>query len=435
MLGPRLAVLLIITLAVPLLFSIGPLRLTPYRLLILTSFFPLFFALFSGRLGKVLAIDWMVLFTAVWAVLAVMAVHGFAFGLETGGIYAAELLGGYLIGRVCIRNASGFRQMTFALFLVICLLAPFGFYEAMTDQALLLKFFDAIGRSFPNYFVGVRLGMNRSQVVFEHPILYGCFCASCLGLIYYAWHGSFIRRMFGYVAVAIATIFSVSTGALVGLVMQTFFIGWEMVLKTVQARWRILTVLFILAYIAIDILSNRSPFHVFVDYLTFSSGSGYNRIRIFEYGSAEVARHPLFGIGYNDWERPRWMGSSVDNFWLLNCMRYGLPMGGTLMVVVFIIMRGVSKRAFRDNGIWLCQAGFLTAQGGLIIAAATVHFWNALLVWYMCFLGAGVWMMTYQEETDETGTEAEPDPPETPRYRSLGREAMARPGRTGATPR
>ena len=290
MFGHRLAILLIVALALPILFSLGPLRLTPYRLIVLLSFFPLLALLFSGKAGKVLAIDWMMIFAAIWSVLAIIVVHGFAFGIETGGIFAAEFLGGYLIGRVCIRDPEGFQKMVKGLFLVVLALTPFAAIEAFTDRTPLLQFFNAIGRSFPNYDVGVRLGLHRSQVVFEHPILYGSFCVSCIGLVYYLWHRSFVRRMFGYGVVAVATLFSVSTGALAGLMMQTFFIGWEMVLKSVKARWRLLTVLAVIAYIGVDILSNRSPFHVFVDYLTFSSGSGFNRIRIFEYGSAEVAR-------------------------------------------------------------------------------------------------------------------------------------------------
>ena len=41
----------------------------------------------------------------------------------------------------------------------------------------------------------------------------------------------------------------------------------------------------------------------------------------------EVGRHPVFGIGLNDWTRPWWRAkmASFDNFWLLQAMRFGLP--------------------------------------------------------------------------------------------------------------
>lgn len=432
MFGNRLVILLIVTLTTPLLFSLGPLRLSPFRLVLLATFLPLLFAFFSGRAGKTLAVDWLLIFAAFWSVMTLIIHHGFALGVESGGIYVAELLGGYFLGRICIRDAEAFRRMTTTLFLVVLLLLPFAAVEALTDRALLLRFFEAIGRSYSNNDMGMRMGLHRAQVVFEHPILYGVFSASCIGVAYYAWHHSFPRRMFAYVAVTAATIFSVSTGALAAIVIQTVFIGWEMVLKPIKARWRLFAALVVMAYISVDILSNRSPFHVFVHYMTFSSGSSYNRILIFEHGSAEVMRHPFFGIGLNDWTRPRWMSASVDNFWLLNCMRYGLPMGSALMIAVFLVIRGVSKRTFQNREVWISQAGYLTSMGGLILAGATVHFWNSLLVWFMFFLGSGVWMVTHRETAASFESETSAAP--TQRYRSIGREqANGRPAAARAS--
>jgi hypothetical protein len=67
----------------------------------------------------------------------------------------------------------------------------------------------------------------------------------------------------------------------------------------------------------VDLLSNRTPFHVFVTYLTFSVETGYARIMIWNWGIAEVMRHPVFGIGLAEWERPLWKSGSMDNFWLV----------------------------------------------------------------------------------------------------------------------
>ena len=107
--------------------------------------------------------------------------------------------------------------------------------------------------------------------------------------------------------------------------MQTGLIGWEVLTRGIRARWRLLSLGCVLAYFSIDLLSNRTPFHVIVTYLTFNVQTGYNRILIWQYGSAEVLRHPIFGIGLGDWERPAWMSSSMDNFWLVIAVRYGLP--------------------------------------------------------------------------------------------------------------
>lgn len=85
--------------------------------------------------------------------------------------------------------------------------------------------------------------------------------------------------------------------------MQIAVIVWERVTNGIKGRWMALIGLVVMLYVALDIFSNRSPIHVFVSYLTFSTQSAYNRISIFHYGSQEVVRHPPFGIGLGDWER------------------------------------------------------------------------------------------------------------------------------------
>lgn len=426
MFGPRLVILLLCLLATPLLFSIGPLRLSPYRLFLIVAFAPLLFMFLSGRAGKLLAIDWLIIFAVVWAVCGLLLNHGFAFTAETGGIFVAECLGGYLLGRVCIRTPEAFGRMVKAHLFVVAAILPFAAIEAFANRTPLLDLFDAIGQSFSNNPQEKRLGMHRAQAVFEHPILYGVFAMSCMGAAFYVFQRSVLKRLFAYLTGCLSVVFSVSTGAIAGLVMLTFFIGWEAALKTVKARWRILTVLGVLGYIAVDALSNRTPFHVFVDYLTLNSGSAYNRILIFEFGTAEIARNPVFGIGYHEWTRPPWMSGSFDNFWLLNCMRYGLPMGLALILAIALLLRRVARRSFQDRSVWACQAGFLTSMAGLIFAGATVHYWNASFVWLMCFIGAGVWLATYREAAPSHVTfAAEVDEPHGG-YRSLGREAALR---------
>ena len=62
--------------------------------------------------------------------------------------------------------------------------------------------------------------------------------------------------------------------------MQGFVALWERALGKFKGRWTALFSLFGLAYLAIDLLSTKTPFHVFVNYLTFSKQSAYNRILI-----------------------------------------------------------------------------------------------------------------------------------------------------------
>jgi hypothetical protein len=144
--------------------------------------------------------------------------------------------------------------------------------------------------------------------------------------------------------------------------------------------------------VIIDLFSNRTPFHVVVTYLTFSTGSAYNRLLIWEYGTAEVWRHPFFGIGFADWVRPAWMSGSMDNFWLVIAVRYGMP-AFLLLAAAFVSMIGALGRLRIDRGKNHCRSGLFVSLGGLIVAGCTVDYWNAIYCWLLFMLGCGMWML------------------------------------------
>src|SRR5699024_297760 len=125
--------------------------------------------------------------------------------------------------------------------------------------------------------------------------------------------------------VAMSTFFSLSSGALLAFIVQCGFIAYELVTAPNPRRWRVFAWGCVLGYIVLDLIAAKSPFHTLVHKATFSVGSSYNRILIWRYGTDNVVDNPIFGIGSNDWARPSWMGDSVDNFWLLFAMQYGLP--------------------------------------------------------------------------------------------------------------
>ena len=113
---------------------------------------------------------------------------------------------------------------------------------------------------------------------------------------------------------------------------------------------------------------------------------------------------PFFGIGLNDWSRPIWMGSSVDNFWLLWAMRYGL-VGFLLLAlpILLILYQGHQAGFLRRRGLANCRKGYVFSIIGVSTALATVAFWGGAYA-MLCFLiGSGVWMMTVQPEAPDAG--------------------------------
>ena len=145
-----------------------------------------------------------------------------------------------------------------------------------------------------------------------------------------------------------------------------------------------------------------------ISYLTFIPRNAYWRLHIWNYGSAEVLRHPLFGIGLNDWARPGWLASaSVDNFWLNTAMRYGLP--GLLLLVAGIVANLVGiLRAELPEDLRAARSGHVVALVGTIVALSTVHIWGSTAALILFYLGAGCWLYTGMPAAAEAEAPAGP---------------------------
>jgi hypothetical protein len=193
--------------------------------------------------------------------------------------------------------------------------------------------------------------------------------------------------------VGIATFMSASGGPYVVLMMQAFVAAWQRLLGRVKGRWAALFTLFALTYLGIDLFSSKTPFHVFVNHFTFSTQSAYNRILIFEFGTAEVARHPFFGIGLGDWERPAWMSDSMDNFWLVVAVRYGLPALAFLLALLLGLVWCAGRRKGLPEDWRRARHAWAFTLFGITVAAATVHLWNALFVLFVFLIGSGAWLV------------------------------------------
>jgi O-antigen ligase len=272
--------------------------------------------------------------------------------------------------------------------------------------------------------------MRRAQVLFEHPILFGMFAGSALSLAFYAYRtplrplGATLRSLLMF----LTAFFSLSTGAIVTVAVQYIHIVWDFMTRKLRRRWLILAGLFLFLYVLIDSLSNRNPFEVFVSYLTFSTGSSYNRILIWHFGTAQVWNTPWFGIGLTgDWERPRWMGASMDNFWLLTAVRYGFPAFLFLAMSVLTLLKRAGARQYERESTAECRAGIIISIVGLIVGACTVHLWNNAYAYFLFMVGSVAWLTN-----EGTGPK---DKPKEETKKGSGRKAPTIQGpRTAATP-
>ncbi len=400
--------LFIVAICLPFIFWFGAFRMSPYRVVLMLTFIPAIVAWLSGKSGKPTAIDYCFLFSSLWAALALFISADFFEIYQTAIIFFMETFGSYLLARVYIANYTQFLKFVKFLAGTLLLLFPFAMIETLGHTNLLLLALNKVGHSFAIIDIGARMGLYRAQVVFEHPILWGVFASSMFGLIVYtlgSGRGIALRGFYTVVAFA-ATISSVSSGALVSLAVQIILMTWDKATQGFKNRWRTLSGIAIAMYVTVDLLSNRTPFQVFITYLTFSAQSSYNRVNIWTFGTAEVWRHPFFGIGMGDWERPRFMSASMDNFWLVTAVRYGLPSLILLSCGIIGLMRRMGKAKLPSTAMEGGRLALMTTYVGLIFSGCTVHYWNSMYCWVMFLFGLGHWLLAYPQRGKNEGATA-----------------------------
>ena len=409
-----LLVLFLGSLLLPVYFDVAGLRLTPIRVFLLLGFVPLVIRWLSGAAGRITAGDVFFCLHGAWIGIALFAVHGPS-RLAFAGISIVEVLGAYLAGRVLIRNVTDYRTFFRYFLIALALLAPFVLMENLTGRlyfSQLLKPLDTLQKVQAGY-ADMRMGLFRAQGVVDHPILWGVLCSLGIGNAYFLWQDTPVRRLILAGFAGAMTFTSLSSGPLLAVTLQVIMIGWGWVTRN---AWWALVGLAVLAYVGIDVLSNRSPIPVLISYLTFNPGNAYMRLLIWDFGSAEVLRHPLFGIGLNNWTRPIWMAASVDNFWLNTGMRYGLP--GVLLLVAGIVANLTQiMRADLPDSLKPVRLGHVITMAGTLMVLWTVHIWGSTAVLVLFYFGSGVWLFT---GTAEAGAAA-PAPAKRAADRASGR--------------
>lgn len=410
-----LIVLFILSVFVPTFFSLGGLALSPSRVMMVLLAIPVFAMYASGAAGRVRAADIFAFLYAFWFSVA-MLVYGGMGQIEFIGISAIEILTPYLLARCTIRSWAQYNAFLRFMLVLVGAMAVIAAIESTTGLRLINRVFDLVGRTYPptpeTY--ERRLGMLRSQAVFQHPILFGVVMALFFGPILFlprrdGTRGPRIR----VAAPVLATFFSLSTGAWLSVVVQIGLMTWDKILATFKARWKVFIALTALAYIVVDLLSDRTPFDVFISYATLNQSTSYWRKLIFIFGMENVWANPLFGLGLGDWERPSWMySSSVDNFWLLQAMRYGIPGFLAITAMYLSIVIGLARIRIANEGLRLQRNAFVYALVGLALSLATVHIWGTALYLVTFVLGTMMWLHDAAETGDldvSDGTTPETD--------------------------
>jgi hypothetical protein len=392
----------------PIFMYVGSARFAPYKTYLLLAILP---SIVKVITSKHTSLKWGDALIVGYTILSVASIINSPLSeslLEPILSTILETSGSYFLARAFVTSAAAFSVFVRTQLFLVIIIGLFSIYEATTGTNLLFKFFGAAFRTYAISDMPERLGLHRAQGTFEHPILYGVYSSMIFGLCFYGLkttHKS-LQRYLRLAIIVIATFISLSTGAYISVVGQLAFIGWDKYINFTKHRWRLLLALSVLAYFVVDGLSNRTPFEVFITYMTFDTNSAYNRILIWTYGIAEVWRNPFLGKGlFIEWIRPVWMIASIDNFFLLRAMRHGIIAVSLLIGLLLWTITKLSNLKIDSQLVRNFRTGFLVTIGGLCISLITVDLWSGLYSYFFFLLGSTVWMIDYSRDPSQNAVE------------------------------
>lgn len=400
-----LLILFVLFTFIPVSQYIMSIRLTPMTVLLLSGTVPFTVFWLGRKYGRNVLPDYLMLTFSLWAVVSLSLNHGLAGGMQPSGIIFITTFGAYLAGRFLVRDVNSWYRLSSLLFLALLIILPFVVFESLTDSKPLIKLMSLLGDGIPPVQKEKRMGLARAQGPFEHPILLGIFMASLASLLTYTKRAQGRRRdqFASFLLSTVGVFCSVSTGPLLSLNVQYFLMVYNRLFGFFKSRWAFLMIAMVVLYIALDAVTTRSPFHTFARYATFNTQSSYNRILIWQFGTASVAKHFWFGIGLNEWERPSFMSSSMDNFWLVQAVRYGMPAFLMYAAAVLAVLLRLGRADLIDPGLQLIRRGIVFTFVGTIIAVTSVHLWNACYIWFNFLLGASIWLTMPEQAAAVTG--------------------------------
>jgi len=378
-----------------LTFEVFEAALLPYRLALLVVL-PFAIANIMRSPIRPSFLDLTVVIGSCWVPIALYLTTSLQAGLVSGGSFALDLGLAYLVGRSAIRTPQDFRTV-FLFFTpgLLALLAVFA-AESLSHRMILRPVLASLlGLPDPFYYHEVRYGLLRAMASFPHAILGGVFLAGMAPLAWYLSHNNKQRLLSG--AVALGAIFTVSSTAIIGLLMGVALI----VLDVIQRISRLPVFLIagfygLMMAVGIALLSEGGLISFLVRRLTFDSQTGFYRMWIWEYGGAEAVNNPWFGIGQRDWARPSSMvNDSIDSYWLLLAMFYGFPaMAAVLLTMLGAIYSLLKTQKYRHAADRDCARGIVYFLMIAVFAGVTVHLWENVHAWIMLVLGGAVSLAT-----------------------------------------
>lgn len=410
--SPRVipAILVIYACMLPreLTFEIAGVAFQPFRVA-LTLMLPVAVVLAAQQKMRPSYVDLLIVFASVWAFIALWVVVSIDAALITGLSDGLNLAFAYFIGRASIRTSRDFQRVFVGVLPGLLFCSVILAVESIGHQNLLRPFVaQLLGLPSINEPYSVRIGLMRARGPFPHAILGGVFLASFLPIVWYMANKK-TTRVLGLLAVA-GFFFSVSSTGFLGIIVASGLMitayfhrvsGLPIFQSAVGGTLAML--------LFIEVFSQSGAISFIVRRLTFSSGTGYYRMLIWEYAGADALNNPIFGIGLRTYIRPAWMvAASIDAHWLLVTVRYGFPFGVAVLLAmiagVVMSLRGVWSPYPLDQ-----RAGYAIGFSliATIFTGLSVFLWEGMGAWMTLLNGMAV---TFGQQMAMAVRSQEPSP-------------------------
>jgi hypothetical protein len=356
-------------------------RFTSGRIAVALLLVPALFALCrKGR--RIISCDFLVFATAAWMIVASLSSVGVS-ALSASGGDALDFLGGYLITR-----AFSLGRPALDTFIRIL--------KAFAAIAIILAIADSVsGRFVVHDAIGALLGVDPPQAVFrnnavraastfDHPILFGAFCALTAAILLY-WEQNPLQRSLVVGVCFLGCMLSLSSAAIMAFAIVLAAYIYDRSMSHYRWRWSAFWMVTGILGAAFFVVATN-PLSWVIGHLTLDPQTGYFRMMIWDTALAYIAQAPLIGYAYELFHN-NILDQSVDSIWLLYSLRFGVPIC-FLFFLANLAAFFPSKREFSngtDDYMDRMRRAFTLVLLMFMFTGLTVHFWNYMwMFWGLC---------------------------------------------------
>ncbi|MAE92348.1 MAG: hypothetical protein CMI67_22705 [Pelagibaca sp.] len=352
----------------------------PYRLFLIGYFL---YAQFKGKNKLHHGFERYLVAALVWVALSNIVRRG-ADGIEPSAIYFLEVWVGYLIGRNAITSIADFKRYIKNYLLLLLILVPFAIYESQTGHRILHVWASKLTGVYAEHYLGpeyFRYGVHRSSTIFSHPILYSVCASSLFVFVISKAYGSAQKTLFA-IAVITALLTAMTSAGFLMVFLALILIAIERLSKTISVLKPMILYSGAFMLVVIELLSDRGAVKLIMSSLALNPQTAYMRYAQYEYSKDDIMANPLWGTG-GEWTRPLGMPGSIDNYWIIMTLQFGLF--NLIMMVLFWVGLARGLYAVRNVSLYFFYAYVsMTALG---VSALTVHFFDRAQILAYMLLG------------------------------------------------